>query len=820
VPPREAGAKAKGPPPPVPPFNPVSQQSTQPAPDRVPGGRGPPPPIPPFNLPAQPAGGAARTGGRGPPPPVPPFTLPAQPAGQAQGSTPPPVQGPAQTQTAHSPLGPLPNLPLPQVPATSDRQQKRRWSVSVGKMLGLPDLLGQNQILASGIATAARVDETTLRSDQGPHCASALSTQNALMADQSFAAFVTELRKYESLIPPRQESQAKALRAAALAAKAAAGTDATKINACDEALLALRAPELADQIVRLGSPPWQGRDAERATAAKVELDMLSIPAQQRRVQPLQQTGVNPSFWIERKGADPAAAPVKSFLCKPASKPASTATVEGIPDGGEVAREALAGRAAAVLSNVLPLDLDMPETHVVTLPTSYFPAAPASTTSSGVTCSVQEARANGGSALDVTPDVLAKVPASQCASLAILDLVTLNTDRHPGNLLVGSSGGLIPIDHGCTFPMDDEWGRGRIGQTINPAHDVLLRMPGTHQPITEEMAAGLRGLDPSEIRQSLKARQQEVGQDHPDMDGLIDDAALEQSLKATRFLKLAGGIKDGKRRLSPASVQLAFSSNSNELLDLPLAQTDTKAFDRRATEILKQALADQPVSEQICLLDDTGWDKMVAQLYELGWLAQDRNDAPGGSLASDPVLCMKLVAAKIRPPRDADRSSVAGARTAAKGVKTNAKALSAAIVDTEMAAMMDMVPLLPDANRAITLAALRRDNAALRADPALRRKLTREMTVAALGKLTQEWNRLDASYTVFPITVQKVERGIRSRNVLYLGQMMSEVRNEVKRGSYAPKPPAGTAPAPPPQGTQVPQQQGAPAPAQQPGGQDG
>jgi hypothetical protein len=178
--------------------------------------------------------------------------------------------------------------PAPAEPVnTTEGQKRRRWSVSVAKILGLPDdPKGQEQILASAIATAARIDETTLQPGLGPYRATTLATKNGLMADPTFARFATELDAYEQLKLPREAPQAQALRAAAIAAKRAAGDSKLKVNACDDVLSALKAQDLRDEIIRAGMPPWSGKAASRATAAKVELDLLSMPLGERQMRPL------------------------------------------------------------------------------------------------------------------------------------------------------------------------------------------------------------------------------------------------------------------------------------------------------------------------------------------------------------------------------------------------------------------------------------------------------------------------------------------------------------------------------------------------------
>src|SRR5277367_375169 len=172
---------------------------------------------------------------------------------------------------------------------------------------------------------------------------------------------------------------------------------------------------------------------------------------------------------------------------------------------------------------------MPETQLVSLPASYFPTPPSGAAQGQAVCSVQQARANQGGLGTAPPEVLAQVPASQCAAVALLDLVTLNSDRHGDNLLIADDGSLVPIDHGCAFPLDDKEGHTRIANGLSGPHNFVLRLPGAHQPMTEQMAAGVRGLDPMALGGSLSREVSAVEQEHPDMSGLCDNATLVNSV---------------------------------------------------------------------------------------------------------------------------------------------------------------------------------------------------------------------------------------------------------------------------------------------------
>ena len=69
-------------------------------------------------------------------------------------------------------------------------------------------------------------------------------------------------------------------------------------------------------------------------------------------------------------------------------------------------------------------------------------------------SVQQFISNKGAMRNQPLEVKGKIPAQDCQKIAILDTITLNVDRHGGNLMINDESGtpnLVPIDHGLTFP---------------------------------------------------------------------------------------------------------------------------------------------------------------------------------------------------------------------------------------------------------------------------------------------------------------------------------------------------------------------------------
>jgi hypothetical protein len=675
-------------------------------------------------------------------------------------TTPPPRTGAQQPLRApqQAPLQPAQGRPI----NDSDQQRKRRWTKNAAQIFGLTDVRGQQLILASATATCARIDETDLQ----PGAAAKLP-QLQPGNDAAWDAFVQALRTYENLPLPRDTPQAQSLRVAANLAKRQIN-DPQKLGAIEEVLTSLKAFTLRDKISNKGLPPWQGNDAREAAQAKVELDLLSIPKAQRTMA-VQGGGANPSFWVERS-APSGGDNKKSFLCKPASTQASM--TQAIPTGGEVAREALAGQVAKSLLAKMKLDLDMPETHPITLSSDYFPGGPPPGYQQGssILCSVQEAKPVKAPVKKTKRQDREAIHPSQCAAIAFMDLVGLNTDRHNANVFISQAGDLIPIDHGLMFPSaptdvrsdGNAMGRDgvvRLGAALSGPHNAMLRLPGTHQPMTKDMAAGLQSLDPGQIRGELAQERDNMGQTNA-----VSDASLNMSLAATRFMMLAGKIKSGKKddakRLSPADIQVAFGANAEELIGFPppTDKTVAKAFDKRAEEILKQALQDQAVTELTCTLEGSGFAEMRKQLKALGWTVDARVETPerGAGIAADPAVCAKLVALQIKPPtpRPSRPKQLAAARALLADVKVNQETVKDALVNIEMAALGTLAGLLSASDAATLRTSLQSQNTYLRADTKARRDLIEWAQDLIENAMRAELRQLQTQYTI-PTTYSNV-----------------------------------------------------------------
>ena len=110
-------------------------------------------------------------------------------------------------------------------------------------------------------------------------------------------------------------------------------------------------------------------------------------------------------------------------------------------------------------------------------------------------SLQRFRANRGGAEDWGAPSFSR---NNVQNIALFDLLTLNLDRHGGNMLVSAeSGELIPIDHGCALPSElgEPWLDWRLweqaAQPVDEATQSFVRNldPLAAAPLTEELGLG-------------------------------------------------------------------------------------------------------------------------------------------------------------------------------------------------------------------------------------------------------------------------------------------------------------------------------------------
>jgi hypothetical protein len=393
-------------------------------------------------------------------------------------------------------------------------------------------------------------------------------------------------------------------------------------------------------LLAAGNPPWGADTAMQAADAKVQLDLLSIPPNNRKLSPLgaDLKGVNKTFWIEN--IDAGGTKTKAFLCKPASESGAETMPSGGKPGGEVAREALAGRAAQFLLGK-GLDIGMPETHVVKLSGGLLPG---NARAGEVTCSVQQFGDSAGQIGTQSRAVKGQIDAKKVAALGVFDMMTLANDRHGGNILLGPNGELIPIDHGENFTeTTDPTAAARLKTTLGGVGNALLAIPSAHDPMPKEVAAAAASVNPGELHDTLTADRDAVAARHGDMKGMISDAAIISAERAGQFTKLAAKMKPP---ISVAAAQVALGTHVKELLDPTL---EYGAFSANAQSILAAVAKQQGAIKEVCLSSNTDYELLCQEVEQLGWRVQRRGEPTVPDLVSDPMTMMAILANQAKAP---------------------------------------------------------------------------------------------------------------------------------------------------------------------------
>lgn len=414
---------------------------------------------------------------------------------------------------------------------------------------------------------------------------------------------------------------------------------------------------LLQTVTSCGEPPWKDmRSAMRATSASAKLNLLSIPSNTRSLNPVGGNGVNLSFWIDRIDGD--GSKRAAFLCKPMTQYELANKPAGIPHRGEVPREAMSGSAAKWFAGE-GFDIGMPETHVMKLPTGLFPQNPyLDGTALEQTCSVQEARPSLGDLKSNDPTVkdhVRNADRDKVAALAMFDTITLNTDRHSGNILVGPDGALIPIDHGASFiepgesTADPFAGLERLCGTIAAPHNAMLGLPSAHEPLSQGVAKKLKALKSSEYASELKKDRDALAQEEPTAGTapnatvpLVSDAAIEMSRRAAWFVKRAAKWDPP---FSPASIQTALGGSAMALLD---PAVDEQTFETNAETVLARMAPQQEIVKQFGLAGDGAYAAMVKLIEERGWTVGRRGGAPGGWVPDPPTMIALYQSGEVAP----------------------------------------------------------------------------------------------------------------------------------------------------------------------------
>jgi hypothetical protein len=325
-------------------------------------------------------------------------------------------------------------------------------------------------------------------------------------------------------------------------------------------------------------------------------------------------GVNQSWWVEKQG-DPNG-PKKKFIFKPAELEKE---LPGFPPGGSACREVLGKAVADKLQALTGLDFRAPETLLVNVAkgrlAGFNDRDPEKPETVG---SMQHFTKVGGELADELkryPDLAKRIPKEECQKMAVLDLVSLNTDRHSGNFLVAgadtASPSLVPIDHGLVLP--SRAGLESRFSCLGPPHTALSKFPAAEEPFTPEMAALVAAIDPAEVVKGLAEAQEVMEKQHPDQarKANIGKDNFDLVVRSCQFLK--AGVAAG---LSPAELFDAHVHYQSAIFDTPPEGAEA-AF----AKVIQGVRARSPLRMQAMQAMPGGPDDVepvARDLQALGW----------------------------------------------------------------------------------------------------------------------------------------------------------------------------------------------------------
>jgi len=551
-------------------------------------------------------------------------------------------------------------------------QDLLEWKTQVFLAKGWKSKLpAQTTMRAEMKAECDIIEESVLKPGVGPNCYAVVSEEK-LDAGKEFKAYLAALRYFESADPNARRALADGLRLAAQAyidhyethskRQKKQKQNIRKKEICEGTLSDLRKFDLRDQVNELGDPPWTSEVAMKAASLKTSLDVESVPPGEKGSEKLGGVHEFPAFWINKPDGNAG----KQWSCL--FKPATKASMNGFPAGGEAAREAAVGRMGDLVNGMTGLDFGVPDTHLIEvgvdkLPEGNLGRKVAPPTDGKYVGSAQTFAETGGELREQPRAAVEQASPESCQKMTILDMLTLNCDRHGGNLLVkdnpNGTPDLVPIDHGQTFPPNTGDGLQEITRKLGDVHCATLSLPGAHEPFDDNMKQAIAKIDPDALAAGMKRELATLAKVHPDAGGKIDDKSVAMSRRSAMFLKLAVAHDPA---LTPAAAQVALGQNAEDLFDETI---DDDAFTNLANEVIAEMAANQEGLAEFFLLPMELQVQLTATLADNGWpLSLGQLDRKW--LLRNPRLALDLARGDVKnPTKMAELEAIVGQQELAR-----------------------------------------------------------------------------------------------------------------------------------------------------------
>jgi Phosphatidylinositol 3- and 4-kinase len=425
-----------------------------------------------------------------------------------------------------------------------------------------------------------------------------------------------------------------------------------KREICRTTMKMLQQVRIKAEFESLGDPERWGLEQQNAAAALYSKLLFEEGNIQASPLPADQSGISGAWWVEAIDfADPKPeARKKKFIFKPSD---AEQEIPGFPPGGSAPREVVSKVVADQIQTATGIDFGFPETVMVAIdndklarsPDDESPVRPGPRVGSMQHFSKSDGMLRSLGHKDES--VLAKIPATEVQKMAVLDLITLNGDRHSGNFLIGRTPGsdgtdnlrLIPIDHGLTIPSREgvDARRTKIGST-----NALLNMPASREKFSQDMIDKIQMIDPNAVVGAMQDSIDMLDEMHPGatVKDKVPPANLELTRRSIRFLQKAA------RELTVDELFDAYAVNAEEIFDSS-PENREQAFATAIAQAKGRSAARRELS--VIRNNESQFKAFVTTIKGLGWAIELMGNSLNNWLTMNPTRVMNIYKFKLENP---------------------------------------------------------------------------------------------------------------------------------------------------------------------------
>ena len=370
-------------------------------------------------------------------------------------------------------------------------------------------------------------------------------------------------------------------------------------------------------------------------------------------------GVSGAWFVEAKMGEGKKAD-KLFIFKPGD--AEPEFGNGWEPNSGAVREVMAKVIDDQVLKMTGLDLGVCPTNLVTIANANLPQAdgkPDPNLPAQRSGAMQQLAPNQGSFSQKLkdPGFASRVPLEDVQNIAVLDFLTLNFDRHGGNILVDDPGGgadpkLIPIDHGKSMPNRIAYGGG--GREIKTQNTLMRHMPDqVDRKFSDEMVASLDQLDPDAMAVGLTKARGDLAKSHPADAAKFGDDTIGMIAGSAAFLKKAA------RELTVAQMYEAYATDMLPVFDAPDEATRNRAIDAVIAAAKARTAAAKEIKDTfpdpdraLNQLIDLGWGHKLGMVTQLGQTVADPSKEVSRAkflIEDDPARMAKILKGRIENP---------------------------------------------------------------------------------------------------------------------------------------------------------------------------